>query len=164
MSDTSFLGKLHDAGSACMAILHVVDRILGGFARCEFEVEVHLAVGRPRKEEEPARILAYLFDHIGKGNDVSCALGQLDDLIASAQDHELVEDDGQASWVDTDGLHGRLHASDVTLMIGPPDIDHLIEATGDKLVPVVGDVRGHVARCAVAPDQHVVAIITECGT
>src|SRR5438094_601905 len=60
-------------------------------------------------------------------------------------------------------LHGRPHPRHVSLVVGAPDVDYLVEPADQELVAMVGDVRGEVRRHAVAAHQHVVLVLAERG-
>ena len=51
----------------------------------------------------------------------------------------------------------------MALVVSPPDVDDLSEATFDELVMVVGYVRGEVGRCAAGPHHHVVLVLAKGG-
>ena len=129
----------------------------------QVEVELHLALRGAGEEEEAAGVPPHLLDHVRQGDDLARALGELDHLAPLAEGDQLVDDDRQPVRLDADGLHGGLHPADVPLVVGAPDVDHAIEPPAHELVVVVGDVRGEVARDAVAADQDVVLVVPQGG-
>ena len=66
--------------------------------------------------------------------------GHAHTLVAASQVDELVEQHFERLAVAADGGDGGLGAGDVALVVGAPDIDHGVEAAGEKLVVVVGHV------------------------
>ena len=57
------------------------------------------------------------------------------------------------------GGNGRLHPANVAVMIGPPNIDYPVKATG-KFVTVVGNIGSELGRYTIVADNHPVFVVT----
>ena len=80
---------------------------------------------------------------------------------AALQRHDLADEDGEAVGVEVEGLHHRLHARHVALVIGSPDVDDSVETAPPELVTVVGDIGREVRWRARAAHDDVVLLIAQ---
>ena len=58
--------------------------------------------------------------------------------------------------VQPQGIHGALQTGHMAVMVGAPDVHHLVKAADGEFVPVVGDIGGKVGVEAVGAAQYVV--------
>ena len=145
-----------DAADAGMRVLAVVDRVLGALLDGEVHVEFHLGTGFSRVEEEAGRVDGDVVEEVDEGDGVAGPLRDLDRFAVGGQLDELHEDHVQFIATDAEGFQGTLHAGDMAVVVGAPDVDGLFEAADDQLVAVVRDVRREVGRVAVGADEDVI--------
>ncbi len=108
--------------------------------------------------EEPARgVHADVVEQVVERLDRAGALRHLHALAALGEAHELHQHDLERLGLPAQRLPGRLHARDVTMVVGAPDVDRVVIGPLD-LVQVVGDVASEVGPVAVRAAQHAVLV------
>ena len=91
-----------------------------------------------------------------RGDGVAGALGHTDRLTVPHQVDHLHQHNIQILAVQTDGIHGTLHAGHMAVVVCAPHVDGLGKAAGSQLVVVVGDIGGKIGGDAVGADEHLV--------
>ena len=110
-------------------------------------------------DERVARgVCAHLGEKLVKGDHRSLALGHAHGAAVAQQVDQLAEKDLELRGV-AERLAGGLHALDVAVVVGAPDVDHVVDAL--ELVPMVGNVGGEVSVLAVGLDEHAVLVVTK---
>ena len=157
-------GKLHalalhllqDGADAGMGILHIVHRVVVVGLDGLIQVEVDAAAGVVHVEQEAGAVDGHLFQQVGQGDGVAGALGHADGLTVAHQVDHLHQDDVEVVAVQADGVHGALHAGNMAVVVGTPDVDGFGKTAGGQLVVVVRDVGGEVGGDAVGADEDLV--------
>ncbi len=104
---------------------------------------------------------ADLVEQLLEGDHLARALAHPHGLAVAEQVDELADDHVELPLVPERRARG-LHAGDVAVVVGAPDVDDAVEAAVE-LVLVVGDVGGEVRVVAVGLDEHAVLVVTEVG-
>ncbi len=145
-----------------MGVLDVIDRVLVALGLGEIQVEVQVLVGFAQHVEEAAGIVAHFFAQLAQGDELAGARTH-GGLLALAVEHgKLHQRHLEPGFVQAEGLDRPLHARDVAVVVGAPDVDHAREAAL-VLVEVVGDVRGEIGVEAVLPLHDPVLLVAELG-
>ncbi len=142
-----------------VCVLHVVHRVVVALLLGELDVEVERLVGGAAQEEVAGRIGTHVVEKLLERHHLAGALGHANDLAAPEQVHELADDDGELAGMPESG-NRRLHALDVAVMVGAPQVDDAVESAVE-LVLVVRDVGREVRVVAVGLLQHAVLVIVE---
>ena len=139
-----------------MGVLDIVDRVLTVLADGEVEVEFHRGF-RTGVEEVACGVHRNLIQQICQRDGFTGALGHPLGLPVAHELDQLHEDDVQAVLaVEVQRVHCTLETGNVSVVIGAPDVDGLVEAANLQLVAVIGDVRGKIGVKPVGAAQHVV--------
>ena len=88
------------------------------------------------------------------------ALGHLHPLAALGEVDELHDHELEPLGLAAERLPDRLHALDVAVVVGAPDVDRAVVAACE-LVQVVGDVGGEVGVARRRAPQHAVLVVAE---
>ena len=158
----AFAGQLaQDGADPGVGVLDIVDGVVVVGLDGLVQVEVDAAAGLVHIEEEACAVDGHFLQQVGQGDGVAGALGHPDGLAVLHQVDHLHQDHVQAAAVQADGVHGALHAGDVAVVVGAPDVDGLVKAALRQLVVVVGDVGGKVGGDAVGADQDLVLVLLD---
>ena len=92
-----------------------------------------------------------------EGDGLTGTLGHPDHLAVPQQLHQLHEHDIQPlRTIESQRVQCALQTGHMTVMVGAPDVDDLVEMTHGELVAVVSDVAGEIGVEAVGAAQHIV--------
>ena len=141
---------------ARVGVLHIVDRVLAVVAHGQVQVKVQRGRALALVEEEPRGINGHLVQQVGQGDGLAGTLAHAHGLAVAHQVDHLHQHDVQTAAVQPDSVHRALHAGDVAVVVGTPDVDGLVKAAHGQLVVVVGNVGGKIGRDAVGADEHLV--------
>ncbi len=81
-------------------------------------------------------------------------------FAVAIQDGELHQQHGQPFWIFPDGVQGGFDPGYITVVIGPPNINHPVKAAFE-FFQVVGDVGCEIGGLAVFPAHHPILFIAE---
>src|SRR4029077_18547715 len=125
----------------------------------EFEIEDEMRLRRSIDEEESRGVHADFVHDLGERDDVSLALAHLDRLGAAFQRHVLREQDFERTWPPKRSDE-RLQSVDVTVMVGPEDVEQEF-VTALELVAMVRGIGREIRRAAVAAPQDAILLVAE---
>ena len=147
---------------AGVGVLDVIHRVLVALALGEVEVEIQVLVGLAQHVEEAAGVVADLVAQLAQGDELAGAGGHRRLLAVAVEHRELHQRHVELLGRQAQRLQGALHAGDVAVVVGAPDVDDAVEAAL-VLVGVVGDVGGEVGEQAVLTLDHAVLLVAEGG-
>ncbi|MNC84464.1 hypothetical protein D3C83_00200 [compost metagenome] len=145
-----------------MCVLDIVDGVLVALRLGEIEVEIEVLVAFSQHVEETRRVVADLVPQLAQRNELAGAGGHGDLLAAAVEHGELHQRDGELLRMEAQRCERALDARYVAVMIGPPHVDHELEAVLE-FVLVVGDVRGEISVLPVLALDHAVLLVAEAG-
>ena len=145
-----------------MRVLHVIHGVVVALRFREIEIEIEVLIRAACAVEEPCSIAPDLVDELGQRDELTCARRHRDLLALPVQHRELHEQDLELVRVEPHGLQRRTHARNVSVMIGAPDIDQVVE-TPLVLVAVIRDIGREVGRAAVVTHDDAVFLVAERG-
>src|SRR2546422_762394 len=140
--------------------LHVVHRVVAGFALGEVEIEVEVLVAFAQHVEKARRVVPHLLAQLAQRDEFARALAHRHFLAVAVEHGELHQRDLEPARVQAESLERSLHARHVAVVVGAPDVDHAVEAALE-LVEVVGDVGGEISVLAVLAPHHPVLLVAE---
>ena len=143
-----------------MSVLHVIDRVGVVALLNGLDVEVDHLVGALGDERVASGIGADLVDELLQGHHGALALGHTDGLAVTQQVDELAQQNLKLAGI-AKSVADAAYALDVTVVVGAPDVDDVIDAL--ELIPVIGDVGGEVGVLAVGLDQDAVLVVAQIG-
>ena len=150
------------AADARMRILQVVNRVVAGLFARKIEVEVHVMLGFTHDVKEARGVAADVFAQLLERHELTRAgrhrylftlfeqVGKLHQVYL-----EVIRDIAQRR---KRGLDPR----DVTVVIGTPDVDDLVESA-IELVHVIGDIGCEVGSLTILASHHAILFVTEIG-
>ena len=144
-----------NGADARVGVLDVVDGVLAVLLDRKVEVKVHLGGRLACVEDEARAVDGHLVQQIAELDRLTGTLRHGDDLSVADELDQLHQQDIELVAVVADGVHRALEAHDMTVMVGAPDVDQLLEAAVEFIL-VIGDIGGEVGGVAVAADQHIV--------
>jgi len=147
------LHLLEDRADAGVSILDIVHGVVVVGLDGLIQVKVDAAACVVHVEQEACAVDGHFLQQVGQGDGVAGALGHPDRLTVTHQVDHLHQYNIQIVAVQADGIHGTLHAGNMTVVVGTPDINGLGKAAGGQLVVVVGNVGGKVGGDAVCTDE-----------
>ena len=157
-SAPSSRGAPQDRRAARVPVLNVVDGIVQRLLLRQIQVELQRRVVPAHQVEEPGRVAADLADHLVEGDELTLALAHRDRLSVAQQADDLDEDDPQHRRVVAERLQRRLHARDVAVVVGAPDVAEL-GVSARQLLAVIGDVGQQVGRKPVGLHDDAVLVV-----
>ena len=128
----------------------------------QIQIEVELCIERAHDEEIPGRIRPDFFNQLIQGDCLTSPLAHLHGLAIAEQADHLQQQHFQLSRIISESCHGRLDAGYVSMMIGTPDIDHLLKAPF-IFVLVIGNIGSQIGWHAVIADDDPVFIVAVIG-
>src|SRR2546426_2922047 len=143
-----------------MRVLDIIDGILRGLLLGQLQIEIELAVGPPGQEDELRGIRADIFDDLPQGDELARSLRHRHALTTAHQIDDLYQDYYQTVLRVAKGLHRRLHAGNVAMMIGSPNIDQQVIAAR-QLVAMIGDIGCQIGKLSVLLPYNTILIVAE---
>ena len=138
-----------------MRVLNIVNGIAVVLLNRKVEVKVHLCIGFAGVEQEARAVNGYLLEQVAELDRLACTLTHFDWLAVAQEIDELHQHHGELVAVAADCVHRALHAHDVTVVVGAPDVNERREAAL-KFIFVISDIGGKIGRVAVFTNQHIV--------
>jgi len=145
--------------NARMSILHVVHRVGVVLLLGNLDIEVDRLIGGTREHQEARSIHANFIDKLGESDHLARTLGHTHSFAIAEQVDQLSQHNLKRTRITPCGKH-CLAAADITVVIGAPQVDQVIEPTL-HLVVVVGHIRHEVRVFAVFLEQNTVLVIAE---
>ena len=143
-----------------MGILDIVHGIFPRLLLCHIKIKIQVAVGTAREKDIPRRVASHVLNNIPDRDEISGALGHGNRLTVPHERHQLHEQDMESATGMSECLDHCLHARDVPVVIGAPDVHERLESAR-QFLPMIGDISGEVRVTAVLFDHYPVFIVPE---
>ena len=145
-----------------MGVLHVVDGVLARLALRQLDVHVHVHVCAAAREVPARGVDPELGQQLVQGDERAGTLGH-GQLLAVLQEVDPArEDDLDGARVEAHGLGGVAQSGNRPVVVCPPDVDQVVEASAE-LLGDVADVRREVGRFSVRANDDPILVIAEVG-
>jgi hypothetical protein len=120
-----------------------------------------MRVGVAHQKKELGRIGPDFIDDFPHRDELAGPLRHFHFFPAAQQIHHLDQHDLEAIFRIPIGLHHRLHARNVAMVIRAPDVDEEI-ISAPQLILVVGDIGSQIGVLAVLFPHDTILLVTEC--
>ena len=144
-----------------MGVLDVEDRVVHALLGDLFEVEGLTAVDRLHEVGEASGVGTDLGDDVVERDEITRPTAHLHFFPTAGEVDHLGDGDLEFVGIVAEQLHRRLHAGDIAVVVGTPDVEE--EFGAGELVTVIGDVGREVGEITVALDEDAILVVAELG-